>query len=309
MSLSHPKSSFSVSECKTKSRKKPFAAGSLAAFAVLFALGVVAAPTAAQTGNPNQIESRTVVRSDAGIAPIFPQMFEPVATAGLLDDKLIKNQPVAAVFESETVSLQPNGGSVTSLTTIKIYRDSQGRTRREQTSAENAADRTITIEDPVLGVAYLLTPATQTAFRYKLANVHPQSNGLGDAVPRVIELLRKDDPQTGTVRKYRLDAPKVEVLGRRQIVAGVEAEGRRLTFKIPAGAVGNATEVEATNEIWVAKDLRMLVKSTTRNPLAGEHNLRLTSLSRDEQPASLFEAPIGYTVRESGAVRTDLPPY
>ena len=83
------------------------------------------------------------------------------------------------------------------------------------------------------------------------------------------------------VRKYRLAPPKVEALGRQQIVPDVEAQGRRLIFTIPAGAIGNVAEVESTYEIWIARDLRMLVKSVTRNPLTGEHNLRLTSLTRD----------------------------
>jgi hypothetical protein len=76
---------------------------------ILLASLVLAAATSApaQTGNSpeNGGGSRTAVRSDAGVAPIFPQMFEPVATAGLFDDKLVKNQPVAAVFESEMSSI------------------------------------------------------------------------------------------------------------------------------------------------------------------------------------------------------------
>jgi len=279
-----------------------------------------ALPASAQTGNSpgNGAQSRTAVRSDVGLAPIFPYMFEPIAVAGLLNDRLVKNQPVAAVFESETSSFQPNGNPITSRVTIRIYRDNEGRTRREvisypgnasSGSSQTAASTAITIDDPVSGFTYLLDQQTKTVQRYKLTNAHPQQgNSFNDIVPRVVELLRNDDLQTGMVRKYRLDPPKLEPLGRQQIIPGVEAEGRRLIFKIPAGAIGNAAEVESTYEIWIARDLRMLVKSVTKNPLTGEHNLRLTTISRDEQPVSLFEVPSGYTMQESGTIRTDMPP-
>lgn len=279
-------------------------------------LTATAGAASAQTGNSagNPTESRTAVQSDAGVAPLMPQMFEPVATAGLLDDRLVKNQPVAAVFESETVRLQPNGASLTTRLVTRIYRDSDGRTRREQvtlpsgaTAPSPNATASVTIYDPVAGFSYSINQTARTAFRYKLPPTLPQGTGFNDSVPRTVELLRNDDLQTGLVRKYRLEQPRVEVLGRQQI-AGVEADGRRLKFKIPAGALGNDSEVESTHEIWIARDLRMLVKSSTRNPVIGEHNLRLSSLTRAEQPIGLFEVPSDYTIREMGTVRTDMPP-
>lgn len=272
----------------------------------------------AQTENPgNQSESRTVVQSDAGVAPIFPQIFEVIANGGLLNDRLVKNQPLAAVFESETVRLQPNGTALTTRVVTRIYRDRHGRTRRMQTTVaangttapnSNTAE-SITIEDPVAGFTYLINPATRTAFRYKLSVNQPQGSAFNDLVPRTVDVLRNDDPQTGLVKKYRLEQPRVEALGRQEL-NGVEAEGRRVRFRIPAGAVGNATETEATHETWIARDLKILVKSSTKNPLIGEHNFRVIELMRSEQPASLFEVPSDYTIQESGVVRTDLPaPY
>lgn len=280
-------------------------------------LGLSQAATLAQTGNSgNQLESRTVVQSDVGVAPLFPQMFDVIAAGGLLNDRLVKNQPLTAVFESETVRLQPNGTPLTSRVMTRIYRDRDGRTRREQMVMANGTiapssntAKSITIEDPVAGFTYLINSATRSAFRYKLSANHPQGTGFNDLIPRTVEVLRNDDPQTGLVKKYRLEQPRAEALGRQEI-NGVEAEGRRVRFKIPAGAVGNATETEATHETWIARDLKILVKSSTKNPFIGEHNFRLIELTRSEQPASLFEVPSDYTIQESGAVRTDLPaPY
>lgn len=280
-------------------------------------LGLSQAATLAQTGNSgNQLESRTVVQSDVGVAPLFPQMFDVIAAGGLLNDRIVKNQPLTAVFESETVRLQPNGTALTSRVMTRIYRDRDGRIRREQMVMANSTiapfsntAKSITIEDPVAGFTYLINPATRSAFRYKLSANQPQSNGFNDLIPRTVDVLRNDDPQTGLVKKYRLEQPRAEALGRQEI-NGVEAEGRRVRFKIPAGAIGNTAEIEAMHETWIARDLKMLVKSSTKNPLIGEHNYRVIELTRSEQPASLFEIPSDYTIQESGIVRTDLPaPY
>lgn len=258
----------------------------------------------------NPTESRTIVQSDVGIAPIMPQMFEPITSAGLLDDKLVRNQPVAAVFESETVRIQPNGTSLTTRVIIRLYRDGEGRTRRERVIISNSdpaflsSNAVITIYDPVARFSYSLNPSTRTAFRHRLP---PPDVGVIDSIPQVVEFARVDNLQTGTVRKYRIEPPRVERLGIREI-NGVSAEGRRLSFRIPAGALGNSSEIESTHETWIARDLKMLVQSSTKNPVIGEHNFRLTSLSRSQQPSTLFIVPSDYTVQESGTVRTDLPP-
>ena len=275
-----------------------------------------AATGLAQTGNPsgNATERRTAVRSDAGIAPVVPSMFEPITTGNLLDDQLVKNKPVAAVFESETVEMSATGGQTTRRTTTKIYRDSEGRTRREQVfssggaaSLANATIAPITIYDPVAGYGYSINPAARIVNRYKLPSAPPQGSPFNDRAPLNVEILRNDNPQTGTVRRYRLEPPRVEALGRQQI-AGIEAEGRRVTIKVPAGAAGNAGETETVHETWIARDLRMLIKSSTRNPGIGEHTLRLTTINRAEPTRALFEVPADYALTDMGAERIDVPP-
>jgi hypothetical protein len=279
------------------------------------ALSTASVPAQTTSSPVNPADGGTLVQTDAGIAPIFPQMFEQITSAGLFNEKFVKNQPAAAVFEAKTVRFQSNGASaVTKHVLTRIYRDSQGRTRREQVAytggasiIESANPDSIIIEDPVSGFTYLLNSASRTAFRYKLPPIVQQGAVDFDSVPLVVDILRTDSRETNSVKTYRLEPPLRENLGNQQIT-GVGSEGRRLRFKIPIGALGNAAEVETTHETWVARDMKMLVKSITRNPLVGEHLLRLISLSRSEQPVTLFEVPAGYTIQESGKVRTDLPP-
>lgn len=274
-----------------------------------------AATGSAQTNNPpdNATERRTAVRSDAGVAPVVPSMFEPITTGGLLDDELVRNNPVAAVFESETMQVLANGGQITRRITTRIYRDRDGRTRREQifssdgaASSQNATVAPVTIYDPVAGYGYSINPAARVVHRYKLPSAPPSGSSFNDRVPLNVEILRNDNPQTGAVRRYRLEPPRVESLGRQQI-AGVEAEGRRVTIRVPAGAAGN-TSAETVHETWIARDLRMLIKSSTRNPGIGEHTLRLTTINRAEPSRALFEVPADYTMTDMGAMRTDVPP-
>ncbi len=277
---------------------------------------LVTGTTPAQPGNPanNETERRTVVRSDAGVAPVIPSMFEPIATGGLLDDVLVKNKPLSAVFESETVQTLANGASTVRRVTTKIYRDKDGRTRREQIFHINGALSVpgevapiISVYDPIARYGYSINRARRTAHRYKLPSTPPQGAPFNNQIPRSIEILRNDNPQTREVRKYKLEPPRVQPLGK-QTIAGVEAEGLRLTIKVPSGAIGNASPIETIYETWISADLRMLVKLVVKNPLSGEHTLRLTTLNRAEQSRSLFEVPAGYAMSEMGVRRTDLAP-
>lgn len=268
----------------------------------------------AQTTNPTVEGPRTSVRSDKGIAPVNPSMFELLATGGLLDDVLVKNKPLAAVFESENAELQANGTTTRRRVATKIYRDKDGRTRREQifypigtNPSPGDAAQSITIYDPVARWGYSVNPVRQMASRYKLPAVPVPSAPFNNQLPLLVKILRNTNPQTGTVTGYTLEPPRFQLLGR-QAIAGIEAEGARVTIKIPAGALGNATQMETVYETWISVDLRMLVKSVVSNPLSGTHTLLLKTINRSEQPRTLFEVPAGYPVTEMGVVRTDLPP-
>lgn len=74
------------------------AASTLALVAAFAALTTTAQAQTAPAPGPI-----TVVRSDVGIAPVIPAMFEPLTSGGLLDSLLVTGQPYAAVFDSETV--------------------------------------------------------------------------------------------------------------------------------------------------------------------------------------------------------------
>ena len=79
--------------------------------------------------------------------------------------KPVTNAPYSAQIVTESVQPFPDGNSITHTSTSTVYRDSQGRTRREQninlvgpSQVSGSPIRFITIDDPIAGVHYTLNP-------------------------------------------------------------------------------------------------------------------------------------------------------
>lgn len=195
--------------------------------------------------------------------------------------KPVKGAPYAATAVSEIVQTLGNGAKITRKTTSLLYRDSEGRTRREQTfsnigpfAASGAAPRLTFINDPVAGVYYELDPGKRSARKITLRP------GPAPMPP---------PPSSSKAKKESLGTQTIE---------GVEAEGTRTTIVIPVGEIGNDRELEIVSERWYAPALRIVVLSKHSDPRMGEHTYRLTNLNRSEPERTLFEVPSDYTVKE-----------
>ncbi|HMV51467.1 MAG TPA: hypothetical protein PKD31_27245, partial [Blastocatellia bacterium] len=89
--------------------------------------------------------------------------------------KVIKNAPYSAEAVTESTQVLANGTKLSQKTVALVFRDSEGRTRREQSAApvgpfatSGEAPRVIFISDPVAGVAFTLYPDTHMALRTAL---------------------------------------------------------------------------------------------------------------------------------------------
>jgi hypothetical protein len=105
--------------------------------------------------------------------------------------------------------------------------------------------------------------------------------------------------------------PKIEKLGK-QMIEGVEAEGQRATITIPAGEIGNEQPILIVSESWYSPDLQVTVMTRHSDPRMGETVYKLTNINRAEPPASLFQVPSDYTVKEAvepGMKKTSSPAY
>ena len=88
------------------------------------------------------------------------------------DGKPIKGAPYSAEAVTETTQVLSDGNRIVNRSTATLYRDSEGRTRREQTlksiggvTSGAMPLQTIMISDPVAGVSYSLDPGSRTAHK------------------------------------------------------------------------------------------------------------------------------------------------
>lgn len=110
---------------------------------------VVAQP-AALPGSP-PIEAQTVA---------VRQAVERMA----VESRITPGAPYAAESVTESVQVLSDGNRIARKTMARVYRDSEGRTRREQLSSAGDV-QSVSINDPVAGSTYVLNPADRTAQR------------------------------------------------------------------------------------------------------------------------------------------------
>jgi hypothetical protein len=253
-----------------------------------------------------------------------------VSTEMSFDGKVVKGAPYSAQAVTETVQALADGNRIVHKTTAQVYRDSEGRTRRDQTigsigpyAAAGDPPQTFFINDPVSSVSYVLEPRTKTALKmprmeFKLRPSEKESAG---AVPPPAPRAPKEGEARGFVFQTITPPPPggplppgegagVEFFGHSskaetktekletRTVEGVQAEGTRTTTTIPAGDVGNEQPIQIVNERWYSPELHVVLMTTHSDPRFGQTTYRLTNIQRTEPAATLFQVPSDYTVKE-----------
>jgi hypothetical protein len=227
------------------------------------------------------------------------------AINGAVMGPVVRNAPYSAVEITENTQVLGDGTRIHRENQTNVYRDSEGRVRRETPDQ-------VTIWDPVANASYTLSPKTQTARRLALGeNVLYSSSG-GQPGTFVFRLAV---PAPGSESGFALQtgkaiavarsggargrgaepSAKTESLGK-QAVEGVPSEGTRTSSTIDAGAIGNDRPIQITSESWYSSELQTLVKSVHSDPRTGEEVFRLTNVSRVEPPSILFQVPPDYQV-------------
>lgn len=230
--------------------------------------------------------------------------FEFVAGEMSFEGRTVKGAPYSGEATTETEQVLADGNRIRRRNATTVYRDSEGRTRREMAlgaigplAANGGARQTVFINDPVAGVNYVLDPAERTARKMtrrerpmrggEKASAREARPGGGDVLIQRAKIAGASDrPQ-----------PRTESLGKRMI-EGVEAEGTRITLTLPAGEIGNERPIEIVTERWFSPDLKTIVLSRRSDPRMGETTYKLTNIRRTEPLRSLFEPPPDYTLKE-----------
>jgi TonB family protein len=110
----------------------------------------------------------------SGIPQGVDQTFQFVSTEMSFDNKVVKGAPFTGEMVYESIQTLADGNRIVNRSTTTIYRDGQGRTRREQSfnffgpfGGGNNERRTIQIFDPVNNANYTLDDQNRTAHRFR----------------------------------------------------------------------------------------------------------------------------------------------
>lgn len=205
--------------------------------------------------------------------------------------RVVRNAPYSADMITESSQTLADGNHIRQSTTSRIFRDSEGRTRTEQSlkgldalAGSSHLPNVIFISDPVAGTSYALNPTAKTAT--KSGGMRAGRNG--GPPPNRPEGRRRDAGNPNV---------KVESLGR-QTIEGVPADGTRSTTTIPAGQMGNELPVVIVSERWYSPDLQTVILSKRTDPRSGDTVTRLANISRAEPAHSLFEVPADYKLSQ-----------
>src|SRR5215831_5636931 len=230
-------------------------------------------------------------RLEAGIG-------EPIELLGVQSmhpGKVVTGAPYSATAVSETVQTLTDGNQITRKTQTLLFRDSQGRFRKESTAqgvgplASGQPKTFVVIHDPVAGKAYALDSTNKVA--HELQRFSGRVGG-GPGAPGPSERLQER-------RKDATNGVTTEDLGK-QNIAGVVAQGTRHTLTIAAGEVGNQKPINIVTETWYSTDLQVVVKKTHSDPRFGTTTYTLSNIQQKEPDASLFSVPAGFTVSQGG---------
>jgi hypothetical protein len=240
----------------------------------------------------------------------------------------VKNAPYTATAVTESTQTLLDGNRIVHKNSAFLARDSQGRTRREETFSQLGAVRidgpeqkVVVINDPTSHTEYILNPSEQVVRVVKQEALDTQRKAVlrkklegmdqgepSEGVRKKLEGMQSAEPGTVTVMKRR-EGPgepavykgsngwsvdkKHEDLGVLQ-VEGVNCQGKRDTITIPAGAEGNERPMQIVSESCYSEDLHAFVTRKSSDPRFGNTEYRLTNIKVGEPDASLFQVPANY---------------
>jgi hypothetical protein len=218
---------------------------------------------------------------------------------GMHGGKVVTGVPFSAVAVTQMTHTLADGNKITRTIQSNVYRDSQGRVRREVTlppmgpfANAGQSKSLVVIHDPVAGANFVIHSDTKTVEQLptrKHGAGNEPGNGPNAANKQKFEARMEQAIAEGTLKKEDLGT---------QTIAGVLAQGTRITRTIPAGQIGNEKPLTIVSEHWYSNDLQMMVMSKRSDPRFGETVHTVTGIQRTEPAAALFAVPPDYTVTQ-----------
>ena len=259
-----------------------------------------------------------------------------------VETRALKGAPYSAKVVTDSTQTLADGNRIVQHSSGRVYRDGQGRVRREEDRP--SGNPAISIVDPVAGISYSLdpenhiawktpTPASEEilkkleAMKMEEAKRRREQEGVaqqGAAAPDPDQVQRKREEERrqaeaevtaakiggggggrgrGEMRRGGgIEQHRDEQLTPRML-EGVRVEGRRTTTTIAAGAIGNDLPITVLSEEWRSPELQVLVMTQRKDPRSGDSTYRLLNVVPREPDPALFQVPSDYTVKETGIRR------
>lgn len=174
------------------------------------------------------------------------------------DNKVVKGAPYSAEAITETTQTLQDGNRIVRKNTASVYRDGEGRTRREQVfnhigpfATNGDTPQTIFINDPVAGINYILDSRSRTARKLALSSVQqkigrllrPQAGRESEPLPPLsVRELADFEPEERRKIEEKLKAARVATVkareGMRPVSDRLVVVGRDGGSVISEGAIG-----------------------------------------------------------------------
>jgi hypothetical protein len=198
--------------------------------------------------------------------------------------------PYTAEFRITHVQTLADGSTITRETSEVHARDSQGRTLNISSTTPATDDQivhsSININDPV---ARTHTWWNVPGQRVTVSNM--QQLGTVRSTCAGSNLAAGPQPAVDPRTK-----PLAEDLGK-QTFQGVEAQGRRNVWTIPARTIGNSNDLVRTDEVWFSTTPGLTsinVRQVYDDPQSGRTTRELVKLTQGEPDAALFQPPADF---------------
>ena len=170
------------------------------------------------------VTSHVFVGGPGQMAVAGPQgdnTFVFVSSEMSIDGKLVKGAPYSAQAINESVQTLAGGNRIVRQNTSTVYRDSEGRTRRDQTitvvggySAAGEPAQTTFINDPVASVNYILDAKNRTARKIDYSAKIAAEKGMVEAMKAKADAMKAKAAEGGTSAGEKIAAEKAAAAGR-----------------------------------------------------------------------------------------------
>lgn len=220
-------------------------------------------------------------RKPQGFQPLDSPTAKFIGAEMRFGDKLVAGAPFSAEILIENTRRLFDGSTVTNQSKGAVYRDREGRTRREQPLEAIGGFSVVGDNGSPQKLVFINDFVGKTHYFLDLNRKIARKNQLPDNRPPLPETESKDG--------------KTESLGTK-ILEGVTVEGTRTTIEIPVGQIGNDKPIQVVTEKWFSNDLQVIVMSRHVDPLSGEHIFRLVNIKKGEPAADLFIVPNGFKI-------------